>query len=111
MLITMTDLIKGVTRIAGHQPSRLTKREFEIAISLGGKYTVTVHQTEEGNWGCTVTFEGKNDPHVIGTSRGNTKVWGNILGAILYVQNNFPYATNVFVMIGKWELVRINHGC
>ncbi|AIY44203.1 hypothetical protein LT85_p024 (plasmid) [Collimonas arenae] len=104
----MTDLTNAAVRIVCSQPSKLTKRDLEVAASLGGKYSVTVHQTEGGYWTVAVKFEGKGDSFAIETARGDTKAWRNILNAISYAQENFKSATDVFVRVGKWNLARTN---
>jgi hypothetical protein len=78
------------------QSNKLTRRYLEmVGASFGGKYVVTVHQTKEGLWTITVKFEGKNEEHSIGTSRGDMKVWRNIFSAITFVQENCKFASEV----------------
>lgn len=90
-------------------PSRLTKRDLEmVRSSFGGKYAVTVHQTEEGLWTIAVKFEGKDEAHTIQTARGDTKVWRNFWSVISFVKENCKFATDVFIEIGDWKLARLN---
>jgi hypothetical protein len=106
--MTMTDLTHLAGRVERAQPNRLAQRDLKVGVALGGKYAVTVHNTEGGRWTVSVQFEGKEGVHAIETARGDTKVWANIEPAITYVQENCKDATSVVVKFGKWELVRVN---
>lgn len=74
---------------------------------FGGKYGVTIFETNEGFWSMAVKFEGKKELYSIETSRGVNKVWRHLAGAIGFVQESCPHAHDVFVEIGNWKLSRM----
>jgi hypothetical protein len=77
-----------------------------LEASLGNKYDVTVKQTKDGFWIVTVKFDDQKQYLPMTTARGDTKVWRNIIGAILFVQENCIQASRVFVEVGDWTLCR-----
>jgi hypothetical protein len=90
-----------------HQ-SRLTKQYLDIlSTSLGSKYVVTVHETGAGVWAVAVQFDGTEKTQPITTSRGDMKVWRNLIGAISFVQENCKSASDVFIDVGGWRLCRV----
>lgn len=90
------------------QQSRLTKQNLEImSTATGIKYAVTVHETGAGVWAVAVQFDGQEQTQAISTSRGDMKVWRNLTGAILFVQENCKTASEVFVEVGGWRLCRV----
>lgn len=93
------------------QQSRLTKQYLDIlSTSLGSKYVVTVHETGAGVWAVDVQFDGSREQQPITTSRGDMKVWRNLIGAISFVQENCGAASAVFIEVGGWRLCRIATG-
>jgi hypothetical protein len=90
------------------QQSRLTKQYLDIlSTSLGSKYVVTVHETGAGVWAVAVKFDGHEQAQPITTSRGDMKVWRNLIGAISFVQENCKSASDVFIDVGGWRLCRL----
>lgn len=90
------------------QQNRLTKQYLDIlSSSLGSKYVVTVHETGAGVWAVAVTFDGRDETQQITTSRGDMKVWRNLIGAISFVQENCKTASDVFIEVGGWRLCRV----
>lgn len=90
------------------QQSRLTKQYLDIlSTSLGSKYVVTVHETGAGVWAVGVKFDGREQTQPITTSRGDMKVWRNLIGAISFVQENCKAASDVFIEVGGWRLCRV----
>ena len=93
------------------QQSRLTKQYLDIlATSLGNKYVVTVHETGAGVWAVRVKFDGRDEAQQITTSRGDMKVWRNLIGAISFVQENCSSASDVFIEVGGWLLCKAPKG-
>ena|ERR1035437_3350138 len=90
------------------QSGKLTKRDLEMVSTMfGGKYGVTIYETNEGLWSMAVKFEGKQELYSIETSRGANKLWRQLAGAIGFVQESCPHAHDVFVEIGNWKLSRV----
>lgn len=87
---------------------RLTKQYLEVmSIAMGIKYAVTVHETGAGVWAVAVQFDGQGQSQAITTSRGDMKVWRNLIGAISFVQENCKTARDVFIEVGGWRLCRV----
>ncbi|WP_445234257.1 hypothetical protein [Duganella rhizosphaerae] len=98
----MNDLPKQQYRM-----TRLTKQYLAIlATAMTGGYVVTVHEAGAGVWAVAVQFEGQ-ETQQIATSRGELKVWRNLIGAITFVQDNCAAASNVFIEVGGWRLCRL----
>lgn len=90
------------------QHSRLTKQQLDfLATSSGSNYIVTVHETGAGVWAVAVQFSGREEAQQISTSRGDMKVWRNLIGAISFVQENCAAAADVFIEVGGWKLCRL----
>jgi hypothetical protein len=90
------------------QHSRLTKQYLDLmSISMGIKYAVTVHEQGAGVWTVTVNFDGHEQTQPMTTSRGDVKVWRNLVGAISFVQENCKTASDVFIEVGGWRLCRV----
>jgi len=88
---------------------KLSLRELQmIAASTGDQYVTTIYQTDAGFWTFKVKLKEKEIALAIETTRGGLKVWRNVLNAILYVQKNCQFASEVFVQISDWTLVRLN---
>jgi hypothetical protein len=96
------------TSTAAGKRSRLTKNHLAVlTASFGGSYGVIVKQTQDGFWAVTVKFDGQDEGQAVTTARGEIKVWRNIIGAILFVQENCALAGSVCVEIGDWKLSRL----
>lgn len=98
----MNDLPKQQCRM-----TRLTKQYLAVlATAMTGGYVVTVHEAGAGVWAVAVKFEGQ-DSQQIATSRGELKVWRNLIGAITFVQDNCAAASDVYIEVGGWRLCRV----
>lgn len=89
---------------------KLTKRHLAILQAFqNGNYNVTVKQTLDGFWTVVVKFDGHEEEQAMKTARGNTKVWRNIVGAIVFVQENCVLAKYVFIEVSGWKLCRVEN--
>jgi len=87
--------------------TRLTKQYLAVlATAVGGRYVVTVHEAGAGVWAIAVQIDGQ-ETQQIANSRGELKVWRNLIGAITFVQDNCAAASDVFVEVGGWRLCRM----
>lgn len=89
----------------------LTMRDLQmIAASTGDRYAMTIHQNTDGLWAVKVKFEEREIQLSVEKARGGSKVWRNMKSAIEFVQNNCKFASDIFVEIGDWTLVRMHKG-
>jgi hypothetical protein len=94
----MDDMQKQQSRM-----TRLTKQYLAVlATAIGGGYVVTVHETGAGVWAVAIQFDGQESQQ-IATSRGELKVWRNLIGAIGFVQENCAAASEVVIEVGGWR--------
>lgn len=84
----------------------LTKRYLQIlAATSAGKYAVKVSETAgSGLWTVSVTWPDKEGDQPVLTSRGDTKIWRDVIGAIAFVKANCSTAKSVTVQVGDWQL-------
>jgi len=84
----------------------LTKRYLQIlAATSAGKYAVKVSESAgSGLWTVCVTWPDKDSSQPVLTSRGDTKIWRDVIGAIAFVKANCSTAKSVTVHVGDWQL-------
>lgn len=86
----------------------LTKRYLQIlAASFAGKYAVNVSEAAgAGLWTVSVTLPDTEKAKPVKTSRGDTKTWRDVKGALSFVQENCASAKTVTLQVGEWQLCR-----